>query len=673
MKRVLGIDFGTTNSSVAIFPPVTPGAGEDRAELLGPYAYQNPYECLLPTRALLRHRASTLVLFTEADEKEAAGSLALRNFKPFLNERHLRRVSYTTVREIDVTAPPSAVDGSQVFKQRTIPHLERAGCDREQLMEATTAVLKELLIQPGVRRHWDDVVRIAIGVPAAYGIVARHRLLECLYRTHLFKTRLEVVKCVTFVPEPVAISIGAPSTGTSGASSSLATPFAPFQPNSPTPFDSFDPFADSACGLDDRKVRKVLVFDFGGGTLDLALVYATTDALGHLVPSEVLAVGAPQADVGGRHFDDWIYDYVVRREGQPARAKSELMPLIEEAKIRLSTELEDQLFWLGKNISLTRAEVDCAIEPLLVKTFTAVDQFMAANDIDPAAIDAVLPAGGMCLMPAVFSKLVQRFGANRVVQWGPRILRDDRASQRILAATSIGAAMYAYAMEESQSSMDVQRLTEVFVWDFDDALHAPDRLKDVALARSSTKPGVRTAEANVCLRRSSDGAGPGVVAVIIRTGANDLPLQWTGEHIGIVPAGQRAVVRVELEVGKPWPCVSFALDSAPRDFTPLKSIDMLDEMALKNLLKSETIAIGERAGSRPICWDPIQVKVDQVVVRHDLRGPRHARILNATTLADDKQALVLWPREIRGCRIKYGDDDSESGNVTIGPDEVEVL
>jgi molecular chaperone DnaK (HSP70) len=663
MRRVLGIDFGTTNSSVAIYPPIMQAAEQDRAELLGPWDYQSPYECLLPTRVLLRQNGPALVPYSQEEEESAGNGFAMNNFKPFLNERHLRRVFYETTYEMDLNAPPSSLDGSQVKKAVSRPKLEKASCTRAQLMEATTAVLSALLKQKQVAAHWREVDRIAIGVPAAYGIVARHRLLECMYRTGLFRSRREVVQKVTFVPEPVAISVGAPSSG----SAASAAPDAEFDPFAD---DAFDPFQPAAAAQQSSASKRVLIFDFGGGTLDLALVLATTDALGYLVPNEVVAVGGPDADIGGRHFDEYIYNYVVRKHGRVQVAKAEVLPHIEEAKIALSRNEVEPLLWGARNVTLTRQEVDDAVQPVLQKSAEAIHEFLDGNKIDVSSIDLVLPAGGMSLMPAVFDLLVRQFGKERVIQWGPKIVHEDRTSQRILAATSIGAAMYAHAIDASQSAMDVQRLTEAYLWDFDENIHGTKRLQRLEL-RPSDQQGSRVAQHEVVIRRESDGPGPGVVAVVIRTGANDLPIQWTGQHVGNHPAGARACVRVELVPGRPWPRVSMAA-SAKGQFRRLPALDELDEAGLRELLQSGALTIGARAGSRPLCWDPIHVNVDEVSLRRNLYAPRKAKVLAARLLHERLAKHVLWPRDIRTCAIRIGGHDWHSGFETMGPDELEL-
>lgn len=659
---VLGIDFGTTNSSVAIFPPVSLIALKnepDWPELLGPWKFQSPYECLLPSKVLLQPDKVPLVA-GEIDHLVTIppNGKFLQNFKSFLDERHLRRVTYRIRDEMDISAPPDAVTGGQVFRV-VVEHLVTADCTKGELLAAATAVLRQLLTQDAVRRNWSEVEHIAVGVPAAYGLVARQRLLEAFFRTGVFRSRQHVVRMVSFVPEPVAISLGAP-----------AKPA------------EFDPLADPdlnpappATGVSTGELQQVLIFDFGGGTLDLALVRARLDPFGRVLPIDVLAVGAPEADLGGRHFDEAILAHLVGRNGRPDLHESRLRQLVEQIKIDLSTTAVTSPQWGVQKLDVSRTEISQAVSPLIDKAFEAVDKFLHVNGILRKSINYVLPAGGMSLMPAVFDRLVGVFGEERVIRWGPGVISDDRATQRILAATSIGAAKWAHESRGGlNTQLDLSRLTDLSVWDFDENVTPYQRLRAVTLAGSEGDSLSRVGAEDVCIRRASDGPGSGTVVVVFRQGANDLPLQWTGASSGLddCAPGQRARVSLELHPGKVWPDVTVKFLPTGRT-VKLPNLDELSERELEHFLQREVVAVGRSDDSRVVCWDPIQVAVDSVLVRRNL-SHSYKRVVHDARHIHTVQSdvRILWPRHIRAHAVMLAHGMSHSGWETFGPDELEV-
>ncbi len=660
---VLGIDFGTTNSSVAIYPPISRNADPNRPELLGPWDRQSPYECLLPTCVLFEgHRPPRVV--QRSTDPTSVGARIVKDFKGNLDDRHMRSVAYRTDQELDLVAPPNAVDGSQAFRQ-VVSYLQPTVFSREDMVASAAAVFAELLKRDEIKRIWRQVDAIVVGVPAAYGLVARYRLLEALHRTGLFASRREVVAKVQFVAEPVAIALGAPP-------SYVPTEFDPFA-------DTFDPFSEStSVGRSPTSVR-ALVFDFGGGTLDLALVRATTDELGRLVPQEVLAVGAPDDDLGGRHFDAAIHSLLVARFGEPL-GMSRLLQFAhaEQLKIELSSLEAAPINWNGPR-KVRREAIETAVAPLVDRAVGAAIRFLADHGRGASTIDWVLPAGGMSLMPLVRQKLANAFGADKVAVWHPQRKDGDELSQRILAATSIGAALHGHALcSHGQSSVDLFSLTEAFVWSFDQDVFPSLRLSPVELHVDETGR-KKIGRCEVCIRDNRDGAGPGVVAVLVRQGANDLPLQWAVTELGLCRPDERAEVEVRLHAGRPWPVVT-ARRLPDGQVLQLPDITELTEDQLDLLLRRESMAIansfarGDRlpanGAPRLLNWDAVQVGADRI---RSLSGKfATGTVCDADGLWDSAAALVLWPRRIRDFRLRTSGPNYMSGWFTASPDEIAI-
>jgi molecular chaperone DnaK (HSP70) len=172
--------------------------------------------------------------------------------------------------------------------------------------------------------------------------------------------------------------------------------------------------------------RRVLVVDWGGGTLDLTLC--------RIEPGRVLQLENHGTDqVGGDRFDQVIRDAVVTRfsnkngiseSDQPIReARLRLLQVAERNKIELS-ELPRVTFYRrgyfpesGTDLeyALSRQELDEITRPLVLKGIREIESLLDSVGMAPAEVSLCLMAGGMSAMPSIRSRLHELFGADRVV------------------------------------------------------------------------------------------------------------------------------------------------------------------------------------------------------------------------------------------------------------------
>ncbi len=170
--------------------------------------------------------------------------------------------------------------------------------------------------------------------------------------------------------------------------------------------------------------RRVLVYDFGGGTFDCSLV----EQSGALVE-----VKASHGDthLGGDDLDAALVRHVLQRIGAddpalrsaieasaPARVK--LRAAVEAAKIELSELLRTrlQIAFLVEvdgearhlELELTRAELEPLAEPLVERTLASVEQVLADSGFAATQIDELVLVGGSSRIPMVWERLRQRFG-----------------------------------------------------------------------------------------------------------------------------------------------------------------------------------------------------------------------------------------------------------------------
>ena len=183
-------------------------------------------------------------------------------------------------------------------------------------------------------------------------------------------------------------------------------------------------FAEMCAGMEGRLA---LVYDWGGGTLDLTLC-----RLHHGTLLQILNLG--DQEVGGDKFDLELVRLAKRKHAEkyPAADWSKLQPSAEArlisqceaAKIRLSDS--DKAFLLVKDmlaspgpekdldITLTRQELLQATSALVRDGLATIDRLLDTVGVPRTAVEFCLATGGMSAMPAIREGLIQYFDAVRV-------------------------------------------------------------------------------------------------------------------------------------------------------------------------------------------------------------------------------------------------------------------
>ena len=174
----------------------------------------------------------------------------------------------------------------------------------------------------------------------------------------------------------------------------------------------------------DRKL--ILVFDWGGGTLDLTLCRVMGD-----VAVQLMNDGTDE--VGGDVFDETIMNRLIQRiraernldetiEPQPG-AEARLLDRCERAKIDLSSRskvpvyipsffrgIEDEDF----DAEPSQEELEAVVKPLLDKGFKRIEHILRNARYAPEQVALCVATGGMANMPAVKRRLHELFGPERV-------------------------------------------------------------------------------------------------------------------------------------------------------------------------------------------------------------------------------------------------------------------
>jgi len=172
--------------------------------------------------------------------------------------------------------------------------------------------------------------------------------------------------------------------------------------------------------------KLLLVFDWGGGTLDLTLCRIKNGMV-------VQVKNDGTEDVGGDVFDETIMNHVVQsvmksrnidtHEAKRQGAKSRLLDRCERTKIDLSSRSTAQIYVdnFFRDISdddidysLSRDEFESVVKPLFDKGFQRIERILHDAGYSPEQIALCVATGGMSNVSIVSRRLHELFGPERV-------------------------------------------------------------------------------------------------------------------------------------------------------------------------------------------------------------------------------------------------------------------
>ena len=201
--------------------------------------------------------------------------------------------------------------------------------------------------------------------------------------------------------------------------------------------------ASLAFGLDKAtEDMKILVFDFGGGTLDVTVMEMGGGVF------EVLSTSG-DTQLGGADMDKALIDYIVddfrKKEGVDLSLDHTAMTRVregaEKAKIELSTVMETDvnLPFIAQDASgaknlevrLTRAKLEDLVGPIIDRCRTSIEKALADASLQTSDIAKIVMVGGPTRMPSV-----RRFVSSVIG-------RDAESGVDPMEAVSMGAAIQA--------------------------------------------------------------------------------------------------------------------------------------------------------------------------------------------------------------------------------------
>lgn len=390
-----GVDLGTTNSSIAwtdesgdVFSlrvrrgPVEPFDAIERSIVLDPEA-----DDFVVGQAAV----------TEAARRRDREPKLVRSFKRRFDKQRLRQEVYRTTFQNTQDYDPvtQSVKIKESVERIPIFYDEYS---RDEVVAAGGRLFNHLLssaevdaqIEPA-RAALSGLIRSAadsdldetlyVGVPVAFGPTARRRLLAALVASGCFGSGAaaytRVLKRCRLVYEPLA----------------LVSTFTPVEP------------------------QNLLVFDYGGGTLDLAVLAVTDfDERGSPIYKELALGGLTRA---GDALDELFREKLL--EQRPGLAKAfknqirggsdydvlQAEAAFANAKIRLSTHDAVDLPLFNEHV--TREEFEYAVGPELEDVVASVHEALKRADLGVADVSTIILTGGSSLIPAVQARVRAEF------------------------------------------------------------------------------------------------------------------------------------------------------------------------------------------------------------------------------------------------------------------------
>lgn len=220
-----------------------------------------------------------------------------------------------------------------------------------------------------------------------------------------------------------------------------------------------------AYGVDNLKTgeaKTVLIYDFGGGTFDLSVLNIVDGQYLEMGTGGDRWLGGDDID---KELSSHIYKQVCQKynldftsidkliENLPNKKRNNFLSTfrtqIEDIKIQLSSAqssdfiLEDILEdengdTIDINITLTRPEFEKLIRPFVQRSIDLIDDLLKGMSYEIDMIDSILLVGGTSCIPLVKEMLVQKYGAEKI-----------KSSKKPMLAIAEGAAILAHRLDDN--------------------------------------------------------------------------------------------------------------------------------------------------------------------------------------------------------------------------------
>jgi molecular chaperone DnaK (HSP70) len=214
---------------------------------------------------------------------------------------------------------------------------------------------------------------------------------------------------------------------------------------------------------DDSAIR-ILVYDFGGGTLDVSVLEVEDQQF-------CVTCVAGNTRLGGADFDNSLVRYcitkfkrkynIVNMPDLPTLSLQMLKLRCEDAKKILSTSNSTYIavkdFYQGKNlcIPISRSELEIICADLLLLSLNPIEEVLNELEIREKDIDDVIVVGGMSRMPAILNRIEMKFRRKPNCSINPE--------QAIVAGAAIQGYLLSHSDDPFSSSVTLLDITPLSI------------------------------------------------------------------------------------------------------------------------------------------------------------------------------------------------------------------
>jgi molecular chaperone DnaK len=299
-----------------------------------------------------------------------------------------------------------------------------------------------------------------------------------------------------------------------------------------------------------QDMRRMLVYDLGGGTFDVSVVQTQQGVV------EVLASHG-DTQLGGDDFDDLLLKHVCdlfhSEHGVDLRenlvAKARVLRTVEAAKRHLSchpfARVEEEFIAekdghaLHLNIELSREQFEAMIRPLLGRTMDCVQRALDDSRVTAGQIDKVVLVGGSTRTPLVGRLLEERLSQPAHSEVNPDLCVAMGAS--LQAGIIAGSDVRAVLVDITPHTLGIKCLDEFGGYDF------PFRFAPI-IHRNAPLPASRSELFHTCYDQQTE------VHIEVYQGESDDVRnnhrigEFLVQGLARVPAGNQIVVQLDLNL-----------------------------------------------------------------------------------------------------------------------------